>query len=249
MSSNLASKILQEIEDKKIQPKSKSEIYAKRILLWVPAIIGSCVGGLGLGVLLFQIIHGEIMFGFAMVLVLLWVLLTLCSVLFAKISVQKTRKGYRFTPKKVFIWIMVATMVFGFVSYFSGVAKVVDDSFDRNFEIYEGVYSQRYQRWSSPVDGRLAGKIISLGGDSVVVSDRNAVIWEVEFSTALKKSVTLHDLIDLRAGEVKARGFLQDKRNHVFVACTLGPLTPVASDKFPRNKLEHKRLMDRCETN
>ena len=172
MNEQLSNKILERIDDDQIVPLPRWRFIFLRISFWLLAIVSLIVGSLAIGAMLFLFIdyhqHGLFavprdMSDFLLMTPFIWIIVFVLFIAVARISIKHTKKGYRYSLRKIVLVSILLSLIFGFILNFAGVGKTTHDFFNK-VPMYNFFTHNSRNVWDRPVAGRLAGVILSVQG-------------------------------------------------------------------------------------
>lgn len=186
---DLASKVMQEIEQKRIKPKSKSVFLTRRI-----AIFASFVGAILLGAYTFSLLFftlrseaGQFQRGVGYMhvaadrLPVLLILTSMVTIVLGYYLFRKTRRGYRAHSIWLILALVASIVVGGFIFEKTNAVFVGHRFMMMHVSPYrQSMERYREQVWYKPSDGRLIGKIIQTDWDHFMLKSRNGRTWIVD---------------------------------------------------------------------
>ena len=191
MNEQLSNKILERIDDDQIVPLPRWRFIFLRISFWLLAIVSLIVGSLAIGAMLFLFIdyhqHGLFavprdMSDFLLMTPFIWIIVFVLFIAVARISIKHTKKGYRYSLRKIVLVSILLSLIFGFILNFAGVGKTTHDFFNK-VPMYNFFTHNSRNVWDRPVAGRLAGVILSVQGkNNFSIKDFNGHVWQVRLS-------------------------------------------------------------------
>ncbi len=135
---------------------------------------------------------------------ILWVILTIISLVLGYINIISTKDGYKFEFFKIFAVNIFFTIVFGSLLYFSGASSLLNNFLSENVHTYNQIADPRYTVWNNIENGQIAGEIISIDtkNKSFSLKDLSGEVRSIDFSNARVR--TFVDLVE--GSRVKVRG-------------------------------------------
>jgi hypothetical protein len=187
-------KLLEKIQDRQVRPIPRWHYQLKDVTTWAAFVICVLFGALAFSVVLFAIQQadfnmvshmshsaGELL----LVLVpVFWIVSLVIFLVFAIFSLQKSRKGYKFTSLSMLGFSTALSMLLGTVFFISGGALWLEHSFATHVGNYESVNERKMRVWSAPQNGSLSGTILSASDDTFELEDFNGKTWIIEYKEA-----------------------------------------------------------------
>ncbi|MFA6184441.1 MAG: hypothetical protein WC682_05095 [Parcubacteria group bacterium] len=188
--SDRASKILKDIEQKKIKPKSRWLFLAEDYLLWAFFVLTTLVGALAVSVIIFiwadndwdiyKYLEKDFFIYMLWSLPYFWFIVLVILSIIAYFNYIHTRKGYLLNPYGVVAIGLLGSIFLGWIFFVSGMGKSVDEILDDNVVYYNGSDKNKIFFWTNSNRGLLAGEIIELkDGSSLLIMDFNKERWQV----------------------------------------------------------------------
>ena len=241
MDKDISQKVLEEIKDRKIEPKAKWQFLLKDSLVWVLFGLSIFIGALATAAAIFNIkfsdwdIYDRVpggRFGFFMeVLPYFWVIILLALVGAAYYNFKHTKKGYKYNIVSIILLSLVTSLVLGGVSYSLGLGEKMEYRATEHLPFYKGLEGRRMHMWEKDSDKLLAGEIVKVYEKKFDLKDLKSKLWEVE----TEEAEVMHMVI-LREGEkIRMVGERQD--GQIFVA---ERIMPWERPDMPKNKFERK---------
>lgn len=214
----ISKKVLTKIKREEIRPVSRLSFLLKNSTLWTLFGISILFGSIGFSIVLFMLERADISTYLSSVnspvrlvlisIPILWVFLTVFSLILGYINFRNTQRGYRFEFIKVFLLNIVSVVLIGSFLHIVGVSFVFNKIFERNLPYYTQIADSRYAVWNRPQEGFLAGDIVEISDikESLLVISLDNEEYVVYYSDAWVRPV-----VNLQKGErIKIRGKLLD---------------------------------------
>lgn len=192
MSNTLKNKILHDIEEKKISPKSSNYFRIREIILWSFGVLSLIFGGVSSSVLVFalmnhdidiyQIIEHDFLRFILFTFPYLWVFSLVVFALIARYNIRHTKFGYRYRPYTVILSSIFISLVMGFILNGFGIGKVFDQFFIKYVPEYSQVMPGPHGIWLHPEEGRLIGRIVSVSENAIIIVDLRDREWVIDVS-------------------------------------------------------------------
>lgn len=189
MSKDTNNTILDRIAEENISPIPRWKLVMKNILMWVFGILALFVGSLAFAVILYMVSENE--WGLysenksnpaSFILTTLpyfWILLVIIFTLAARLYIRHTKKGYKFSVPLVAGGSIGASILLGSVFYFTGLGNIIDKTFEEQVPLYARYLSPHHRPWLHPEEGLLAGKIIEIEENEIIIIDIDDEEWDV----------------------------------------------------------------------
>jgi len=183
--------ISQEVLDKikNVKPKPRWEFLLKNYAIWSLGLISLILGSLAFATILYMMINndwdvhqqiaGTMPKFILLTLPYFWLIFLSLFILAAYVNFKHTKKGYKFPLSKVILSSVVINILFGLLLYGTGVARAVDDLLAVRAPFYKQLINPRHQLWSNIEDGFLAGMVIAIEDEFLVIDDVNHNTWYV----------------------------------------------------------------------
>ena len=190
---NYGQEILDKIKEQNIQPKKRWEFLFKNYLLWLFFALAIIFGGLASSATIFIFKHAtwvEMAPGFSPLKRLLvnlpvfWLLSLSLFCVLAWYDFKNTKRGYKYHPFIIVLFSVALSVVLGSAMYAMGFGQRLEDTFFRRVPLYKHMFGQGGRMLVEPNKGRLAGIIIDINQDSVVVEDFRGRSWTISTSTS-----------------------------------------------------------------
>jgi hypothetical protein len=190
---NLEDKILEQIKEKQLKPKSFWYFLIKDYTLWSLVLLSVILASIAFAPIIFifqnlelgyiKHISDNVFLFILWALPYTWIILCILTTYLAMKAWEKTKHGYKFDGKKIFAGSLFASLVLGVILNYLSFGKRIDDEF-RNVSMgnYRSFEDRRDGYWFDPETGRLIGKITSVSTSSFIVfNQKNNFIKEIFF--------------------------------------------------------------------
>lgn len=208
---SLRSRVLDNLEEKKINPLPKTLFVLRECLFWFLCLITSAIGAVAVAVTLFvisyqqyavyELTHDTFISFLLEVMPYLWFLLLFLMVLVLVFNFQHTKKGYRYSFVLVFGGGLLVSLLGGVTLYALGVGFSLDKWFGNSIAPYQSQEKFEKKIWQEPEDGRLVGVALGEVPDLVKVlrfrdvNDQNWQLTAVELSEEDWQELKLKKLV------------------------------------------------------
>jgi len=195
-SKKLSESILKKIQKENILPTGRWYFILKNIAFWGIFNLSVLLGAIGISIIIFAIFETdfdlfsylkgtELQFWLSM-LPIFWILFFITFTGIAIWGMQHTRKGYRLSIIRMLGLNLLLSILLGILFYNIGGAEKFESIFEKNIPLYKGIHTQRSLRWTHPEEGKLAGKIISLQKNKILMlSSFDKSEWAVDYSESM----------------------------------------------------------------
>ncbi|MFA6992362.1 MAG: hypothetical protein WC269_03735 [Candidatus Gracilibacteria bacterium] len=224
--SEIAKKIMEKVNDGTVQKIPKWKFVFKRVFIWISLIIAIILGAFAVSMMMFQVINvdwdllpmvapGPGM-GFAIFKLIpyFWLLIAILLFVFVYFDFKNTRKGYRYSGGMIVGGSLLVAFVLGAGIYFFKTPEFADEMFLK-VPFYEGMHAGRDEVWNVPEKGVIAGMIIRIDGDKIIVlNDMIGNAWEVNVEQAkfgngpVPRKFIVGDMIKA-VGKITGPGFFE----------------------------------------
>lgn len=205
----IADRIVNRIKEEGIKPIDKRIFILRRSFLWGILGINFVFGSISFSILIFMFENTDIQKDTPIEFIILsipilWVILTIFSLILGYINIISTKDGYKFEFFKIFAVNIFFTIVFGSLLYFSGASSLLNNFLSENVHTYNQIADPRYTVWNSIESGQIAGEILSIDtqNKTLTLKDLSGEVRSIDFSNARVR--TFVDLVE--GSRVKVRG-------------------------------------------
>lgn len=250
---NLEDKILNKIKEEKITPKPFWYFLAKDYSLWSLVFISIILAAICIAPIIFILqnleldyvkhITGNIFSFIFMIFPYPWIILCAITTYFATIAWEKTKNGYKFDGKKVFVISFLISLIFGIFLNFWNFGRKVDNEFkSASFGNYQTFEERRREIWFNPNEGRILGTVEKVATSSFEITNE-----EKNFNKEIFFDENLPGRNNISEGkDVRVVGFENEQEENKFIACAIFPdgLPPekkLSNQKYNKNKDKDNR--------
>ncbi|MEI8174533.1 MAG: hypothetical protein WCG28_01120 [bacterium] len=217
----LCNKIMEQIDENKIVSLPRWRFVLLRVFFWLLAIISVIVGSLAVGAIFFLFIdyHQHGLFevshdvnDFLLAIPFVWIIIFVLFIMIAKIGVDHTQKGYKYSFYKIVFGSVLLSVIFGSILNIIGVGEMTHGLLNKipvyNFTTYDSM-----DAWDRPNIGRLGGVVHSIKDNSdFSITDFGGHIWQIHLSTSKNNDSFIPEL----NSTVRMSGMFESSSN-VFV--------------------------------
>lgn len=193
--SNLSSKILNQIKEKNVTPKSRQYFILMHGLLWIALGASVFLGSIACAIVLrhlasadwemMYIATGNHMRSFVFFLPYLWIIFIGITLLIADKLFKNTQKGHRLAPWKVVLASILISILFGALIFSIRADESVEETLRENIKPYAEWQEFRQKPFNTPERGLLVGRIIEMNPDEAwMVIDFMDNEWVVDTTMA-----------------------------------------------------------------
>lgn len=236
---NIKDLIVKKIQEKEIQPKKRILFLGKKIGIWFLVGLSIFLGSISFSVILFSLANRiELGPGFG-TLFMLWLISILVLVWLSQVFMRQTEKGYRYQWWTLVVASVGVSILFGSIFFAVKIGSFVDRQISQTIPKYPGVQGNIEARWQDPDDGLIAGDIISVKQNVVVLRDMKKHDWSVDIqkiSPAEKEIITY-------SNSLRVIGFAQDENN--FTACAVLPWFDIQGTVPESSEYEIEELFEK----
>jgi hypothetical protein len=180
--SNLKNKILDQIKDKKVEPKGRWQFLLKDYVIWAVFGLSVIVGSIAFAVIILML---RTRYDFAetslAVVPYFWIAVLTVFVLIAYLNLSQTKVGYKINP---YLWVVisvVASIVLGSLVYTLGWSSHIERGVYRNLPAYQKVVDHKMKGWMNPEAGILIGHVENIEEKGFELFSPDMHIWEVKY--------------------------------------------------------------------
>ncbi len=188
--SQTSDKILKNIDEKQIKPKSKWVYLSKDYMLWIFLAVLLFLSALAVSTILFILttqdwdVYDYLDRSFlAHVFISIphfWVLIFILLVLIIYYEFIHTKYGYRYAISRIFLSTLVAGFILGAIFFFCGANSGVHDFLSRNVPFYDKLIYYKEDIWDNPERGLLGGEVIAMQDkNNFTLKDFQGNIWQI----------------------------------------------------------------------
>jgi hypothetical protein len=195
MDNKLGQSILEKIKEEKLAPKARWKFLFKDYTIWGFGFLSLLIGSFSVAVILYMLsfndwgIHKELEQSLLSYIIIslpyFWLVFLGLFILVVYYNFKNTKHGYRYSlPLIIGVSVLTSVLLGGFF-FTIGMGEAIDDVLSRQTPFYENIINHRVGMWRSPNDGRIAGMVVDMVGDKLLVifaMDQNT--WQVDISNA-----------------------------------------------------------------
>lgn len=220
-------KILEKIETQNIEPTPRWYFQFKNLAFWSVFLVSIFIGSVAFSIILYSVQQTDFvlishlkhskMESFLVLLPYFWLILLLVFSLLAFFSFKNFKKAYKYSLVSILSLSVFLSIILGCLTFISGGAQFLERKFADKIEIYNSIEEKKIQHWMQPDSGFLAGTILEVKIDTLVLEDFNQIKWQIYF-----KDVFIPPVIEITEGEqIKIMG--EKTKEGYFVAREIRP--------------------------
>jgi hypothetical protein len=198
--------ILKRIKIEEIKQRPSWHFWLKNSAFWIIFGLAALIGGRAIGVMgmVFNDVdlpflmeaHGPVIHHLATILPLFWMVFFLLFLLLANYGLHHTKKGYKFGTTKLVGINLIISLIIGGGAFLIEDGEYFEKMVHEKAPIFKKMEDKRRQVWSNPDEGRIAGTIVIIQDETILVlDDFNNTTWTVNYSEA-----KMRRRFDLREG-------------------------------------------------
>ncbi len=197
--------ILKKIQSEEIKQRPAWHFWMKNAF-WIIFALSAFIGGRAIGVIamvlsetdlpFFMEAHGPFMHHITNILPFFWILFFLLFLLLANYGLHHTKKGYKLSMAKLISINLITSIIIGGGAFLLNDGERFEELVHKNAPVFRKLEDNRRQIWSNPDEGRIAGTILIIENESILIlDDFNKSTWVINYSDAkMRRS------FDLRTG-------------------------------------------------
>jgi hypothetical protein len=167
---------------------------------------------------------------------LLWIFGTALFIGLFKLSIQHTKRGYKYSLTSILFVSFLLSIITGVGFYFLGVSHIIDDILGTHFRVYHSVEKRQAKVFENPDKGVVIGRVIEVGENEFTLITPSGMEWKI-----------LHTQIPDFKKEFIVEGsrfiVVGKKMNEeIFVACDIRNRKMVGSSKQIQQRHLQQRL-------
>lgn len=193
---DISKETLKKIKDQGIVPRTKGYFLLKRSTVWGLFMLSVILGSIAASVAVFQIKNTEwdlfhhyrhsILEFILLFIPYFWGLFLIFFSIVAYYYFRRTQIGYRYRAATIVALSVVLSVICGMGIYATGLPERLETVFEDTLPFYKGVTAHHRMVWMSPDKGLLAGKIIDVFEDGMILlEDLNRKEWNVAADDAI----------------------------------------------------------------
>lgn len=221
MKEEISKKVIDKIKKERITPESKWKLNWKNYVFWILLVGMVLLGALFFSLIIFNItdIDRDLYFHFKLRkfiwLILrtapfLWIILSILTLVFGLLAFQKTKHGYRYQTLFTASIVVIIISILGILTHFLKINNQANNRFSEKIPHFQQLTPPKELRWLRPEEGLLAGEIIGVKPDGVVIISFRSEEWTVNYGneTIISPDVKLEKSEKIRAIGRRAENFL-----------------------------------------
>jgi len=192
---DINSKILAEIQKKRLEQKPSWFFILQNILAWTLVVSGVVLTSLLLSTVFELILASGAIEVFPFLRNLfwhkIWQIIPVMSLLFVGLFfildfllIRRAPKGYRLTQQSVVIILLLVVSGLAYLFFSIGLSRPIHNFSQERIPAYASSLEKRQRLWHNPEDGAIMGKIALLDNDGFILEDIKERRWIVDISKA-----------------------------------------------------------------
>jgi len=187
-------RLIDQIKEENIHPIPKWYFITKNITVFLFFLISVLIGAATFSIILFSIQQTEFNIVqhlsdsrvklFLWMLPLFWIITLLIFLVASIVSINKSKKGYKYTWPRLIIFNTVASMLLGTLLFFGGGGQWLEEAFAEKVSIYESIDEKKKKIWMLPEEGYLSGTIEAVSDNTLRLTDFHKKEWTIDFTDA-----------------------------------------------------------------
>ena len=183
-----ADKLMDKIKKENIKPIPLWRFILKNVVLWSFFAISVLIGAITFSVIIFSLSYEEIelmphirdhMNLLLHILPLFWILILIILLFASILFIKKTKTGYRHSSIKIILLSLILSMFFGGIIHAVNMSEKMEHILCRTIPYAESIQDRRMNRWTMAEEGFLAGKVIKIEKDYLLLKDFNEKEWKI----------------------------------------------------------------------
>lgn len=211
----ISKKVLEKIQKEDIKPIGRLSFVLRDSFLLLLFILNIIFGSIGLAISIYLFRVSDIfnlilsVNDFLQILIIsipvIWILITLLFLSVSYLNFKYSKRGYRFSFIKIFLINIAIIFVLGVCIDILGLSERLNMIFSTSIPNYQQSVDPRYQVWNRSEDGYVAGEIVEINTNGLVVNDLNDMIWNIDITQA-----NIRRMANIQIGErIKIRGNIE----------------------------------------
>lgn len=208
-----SARVLDCIEERGTTVKPKWQFQAREVVLWVLIAAAVVIGSLAVAVIVSNVTDSDLplymrggyhpLIAVGKLLPYFWIVLLILVAIAIEWNMKHTKKGYKFRGSTILICTVILSTGAGTALAILDIGRGVDESLERSLPLYAEYIAPHHTPWEDPEHGVLAGKIVLVGEEFLVLQTLRGDEWIVVLLEDDYKEVKENRLIRA-VGERKA---------------------------------------------
>lgn len=188
---SIAESVMQSIESERVSMKPKWQFTARESMLWIIAAAAILIGAIAFSVILYSITNTDYDLymrsnvgafgGLLRILPYFWIILLLVFVVAIEWNVKHTKKGYKYKTSIILAASILCSVILGTILYAVQIGKAIDYALEERLPYYAGYMSPRHSAWINPESGVLAGRVVTVQEEFILIETVRGQEWKVIF--------------------------------------------------------------------
>lgn len=191
---SLSNSILDKIKKEHIEPRPQWHFMIKNVLFWSLFFVSSIAGARALGVVFFvfsdaslELVRGSgapLLPPLLAIIPVFWLAIFVLVILIAVLGLHHTKNGYKLSLTKIIVLNLAGSLILGLALFALGDGERFEKQLGNHIP-FAAPEMRRMNVWQQPMQGRLAGQIISKSDAThIELVDLRGENWSVDTSDA-----------------------------------------------------------------
>jgi len=199
-------KIIEQIENKHIEPTPKWYFSIKNLWFWMAFITSLLIGSISFSIILYSIQQTDFELlkhlkhskfeTFLVLLPYVWLFFLTVFSIVAFFSFKHFKNAYKYSLIHILGLSVFLSIVLGTLIFISNGGKYLENKFADKIELYNSIQDKRLQHWMNPDEGLLAGTIEIAKLDTIILIDFNQKKWNIYYH-----NVFIPPILEISEGE------------------------------------------------
>lgn len=186
-------KIVAEIENKQLKPRPRWQFIVKKYSILSFTLASLILGSLAFSLVLHlmnsedwgiqSISRGRFLYLMFISLPFAWLIFLVLFIVSVFYNFRQLRNGYKYPCRTIVLSALITIVFFGSLAALFGLNKTIHTALSKQSPFYREAFDPRSQAWNRPQVGFLAGQIIKLNDDGLMIRDPRANDWQIEIDT------------------------------------------------------------------
>jgi hypothetical protein len=216
--SDLSNKILQTIENQKIEPRPKWQFIAKSYTLWILAGLSLIFGSIASSMVFLNITdtahmptppcllnpnfppcHESSIHWFFLAIPYAWLITLGLFIWVLYYNIRHFKKAYHYPAWLLISSAFLGSILLGSLLSLAGLHRSLDDAFSRRIPIYTPMFDARVHVWQRPDEGFMAGRVKQMVTGGFDLEDFQKNIWQINLDS---ETIVDQEAINLNVGDM-----------------------------------------------
>lgn len=188
---NVVQETIEKLKKTNAKPLPRWKFVLKRLSIWFMAGVIAFFSAIALAVIFFLVAqfdwdiyeNGRNLFFFGVRFIpYFWIAIVAMLVFGTFEIIRHTKSGYKYDWIKVIVVVLGVSLGFGILAHFAKFGEYANDIAQKKFPGYGNMIHTMEDQWSQAENGFLAGEILSVNENSILLKDFGGKIWNIEIS-------------------------------------------------------------------